>query len=381
MDRIGLINYLELNGKRKEESWLEIAEKFNVGIGLSDETKAKKCNDIWRSYQKKEENNLTEFQSQAKIKTMKKWQDVSGIWRTSIAYEKPITGFNSENFKKELINSIKEYEYPQLKLKYNTFNEIAALINISDAHIDKLTLTTETGFGSKLEDNVKVFTEKFDEMLTTAIAFNPELIIFPINGDFFNTNDSRNTTKRGTPQDVSVKHHDAFKTGLTLIRQCIDKASQVAKVYVPIIRGNHDEDAIYYLGTTLEAIYEGHSNVIIQAERRSRKYIQYGKSLIGFAHGDLEKPDQLPLIMAEEQKEAWSNTNYRFWFLGDKHHTKEYLMLRSKDYVGAKVTYLRSITPTDNWHSGAGYIGVPKTTNLILFDIEKGEKANFSFNV
>ena len=379
MSKENLINHILTNGRN--ETWLELANQFNIGEGLTDEQKAKRANDIWRGYNKSQERKIENFERNSKVKSIKRWQKNDGSWRTSIAYENSQSKIDIEQFRKDLVKDISEYELPAFKAKYDTYNNILALINISDAHIDKLTLVTETGYGSSIDDNVKIFRQKFDEMLTTASAFEPELIVFPVNGDLFNTNDSRNTTKKGTPQDTAVKHHDAFKIGLRLIRECIDKASLVSKVFVPVIRGNHDEDAIYYLGTALEAIYDSHPNVEIESSRMSRKYLKYGQNLLGFAHGDMEKPDQLPLIMAEEQKYAWADSTYRQWFLGDKHHSQEYIMRRGKDFIGCKVSYLRSITSTDCWHSKSGYIGVPKTTNLFLFDFEKGEKANFSFNV
>jgi len=377
-----LITYLlNNNGKPTNETWLEIAKKFNIGENLTDIQKSKKVNDIWRGYLRNNEKQLSDFEKDSRIKKVSKWQAQDGKWLQSIVYEKSNERNNLESFKRDLIKEISQYEFPKLEMSYSNFNRLMACINIFDAHIEKMTLVSETGFGSKLEDNIQIFEKAFDELLTTAKAFSPEVIVFPIIGDFFNTNDSRMTTKRGTPQDNSTKHHDAFKVGVNLLRRCIDKATQVGPVIVPIVRGNHDEDAIYYLATLLDTIYLDNPNVTIDATRLSRKYIQFGENLLGFAHGDSEKPDTLPLIMAEEQKEAWSKTKYRQWFLGDKHHHQDYMFRKGKDFIGARVTYLRSITPTDFWHHKSGYIGVPKSAELYLFHFEEGQRANFTINV
>lgn len=382
MDKQNLLSYLITNGgKPNNESWLDLAKRFEVGEGLSNEQRSKKVNDIWRTYIKKENKDLEDFSNSAKIKTLKKWQDYTGNWRQSISYEEQEKKFNPDKFKKNLVSALTEYEFPKFTSKYPDFNQVAACINIFDAHIEKITLKIETGLGSTIEDNVRIFENSFNQLLTTAKAFSPEVIIFPISGDFFNTNDSRGTTKKGTPQDNSVKHHDAFRVGLNLLRKCIDTASQVAPVVVPIIRGNHDEDAIYYLSTILETIYADNNNVRIDGSRISRKYVEYGQNLIGFAHGDLEKPEHLPLIMAEEQKEAWARTKFRQWFLGDKHHTQDFVFRRSKDFIGANVTYMRSLTPTDNWHHQNGFIGTPKSADLYIFDYIEGKKANFTVNI
>lgn len=321
------------------------------------------------------DNNFT-------IKRKKVWQLPNGEYRESIQYDTN-KELEVSKFKEELLKSIKEYVKPEHKVQYPKQNKNIAIINLFDAHIDKLCVISETDKNSSLEENIATFEKSFDELLNAAIPYLPEMIVFPVGNDFYNTNGSSNTTKRGTPQDILVKSEDSFIVGVNVLRRCIDKASKYAKVYVPVIKGNHDEDKVFYLGQCLSFIYDNNPNVSVDASRHQRKYIKYGQNLFGFAHGDKEVSNIsfLPLIMAEERKQDWASTSYREWFMGDKHHRFEYKFMRMKDFPGASVRYLRSVGTSDKWHYDQGYIGVPKTAELFIYDYNKGLKANFQTNI
>jgi hypothetical protein len=278
----------------------------------------------------------------------------------------------------DLIQELKGYINPVPVIAKKETTQHCVVLNLYDAHIDKVCLVTETGEGSTIDNNVQVFEELFDNILSPAIVYNPELIIFPIGHDFFNTNGNQNTTKKGTPQDTATKSNESFRVGVKLLRRCIDKAAQVAKVQVRIVAGNHSEDKDFYLGQVLEAIYDNNDNVDVLTSQQELKkqYEQYGVNLFGFAHGDTEVKNiaHLPLLMAEQAKKAWAETTYRYFYLGDKHHKMEYKFLRTKDFPGCTVSYLRSVGTTDKWHSDNGYIGVPKTAEAHVWHKEKGLK-------
>jgi hypothetical protein len=269
----------------------------------------------------------------------------------------------SESAVKALLEEFKGYTPPVPRFIYQKQQDCAAVINLLDAHIDKVCLVAETGYGSTIEDNIQEFERLFDTLLTHCATYTPELIILPVGHDFFNTNGPANTTKRGTPQATTTSSEESFKQGTKLLRRCIDKAKHIAPVKVKVIKANHSEDKDFYLGQVLEAVYEKDENVEVDTERRQRKYEQYGINLFGFAHGDKEKGKtaQLPLRMAEEEKHRWAETTYRTFYLGDIHHKEEYQFLRSKDYPGVLVKFLRSVGTTDMWHYDNGYIGIPRT--------------------
>lgn len=280
----------------------------------------------------------------------------------------------------ELEEQFKKYQYPTYKYAYEATQSKAAVINLYDAHLDKLALLSETNEQSSIEENVKNFERLFDRLLSAAAFHCPEVIIIPLSNDFFHTNGAANTTKKGTPQDVLVKSSVSFAIGFSLIRSCIDKAKQIAKVYCPVIKGNHSEEKDFYFGFALDVAYELDANVSIEKNQHQRKYFEYGVNLLGFGHGDKEKRKiaQLPLVMAEEQKQMWARTKYRQFYLGDLHHEIEYQFLKGKDFVGCKVQFLRSVGGTDLWHYDNGYIGVSKTAYCDIWDKKDGKIHSFS---
>lgn len=283
----------------------------------------------------------------------------------------------------EDINSYVPPVFPPVNIVKSSGSKSAAIVNIFDAHLNKVSYLSETGTDSSIEQNEAVFETAFDGLLTSSIIHRPELIIFAVGNDLLNTNGALSATKKGTPQDSNIRSHDAFRIGHKLIRRQIDKAKQYGKVIIPGIAGNHDEDEVHHLIELLSVLYENDPDVEVMNGRQQRKYLQYGRNLFGFAHGDKEanKVNNLPLLMAEEEKHKWADTTYREWYLGDKHHKFEYKFMRHKDFPGVLVRFLRSVSCPDKWHHDQGYIGIPKTAESFIWDYDKGLKANYSVNI
>ena len=263
-------------------------------------------------------------------------------------------------FLDDLKKGLYSYKAPTKVVRNYKPLDYCGIINIYDAHIDKMTVLSETGTESDIYNNVSIFERHFDKLLEYLEA--PEAVIFPVGNDFFNVNDSRNTTKKGTHQPSYLHFVDAFKIGLNLIRKCIDKARLLAPVYVPIIQGNHDEDLATLLGAALDIIYTDCSDVHIDDSRMQRKYKQYGKNLFMFDHGDKVKVDRVPMIMAQEQPTQWASTKYRYNFRGHCHHSQEYKITSVKETVGVEVHHLRALSQPSAWNVSAGWIGAQKAT-------------------
>lgn len=378
-NREKFIEYMLENGKT--HSWVELANKFNLAEGKSNKGKSDTVRMIWKGHTKS--HKLENFVDKARITKVKRWQDGNGEWKESIHYSETHGDVDpAEALKK----AFKDYVAPEpFTYEQKRNNENCAIINLFDAHMDKLCLLNETNEHSTIADNVARFERSFDELLAQCLIYEPETIYIPVGSDFFNTNDLsiHPSTKKGTPQRILGSQEDSFVTGINAYRRCIDKAAQHCNVICPVIKGNHDEDKVFYLGVALNIAYESNSRVTIDNTRHQRKYYKYGENLFGFAHGDKEKRkiDQLPLLMAEEQKHMWASTTYREWYMGDIHHKQEFKFLRAKDFVGCTVRFLRSVGTTDKWHHDAGYIGVPRTSEAFIWKLSGGLLANFQNHI
>jgi hypothetical protein len=284
-------------------------------------------------------------------------------------------GVSAEDIIKAIDNGLKHKIKPYTPdYDHKPNGENVALINMFDAHIDKVTRLTETGEQTTIEENVAKFYAAFSYLLNK--ANKPDLIIFPIGNDFFNVNDSRYTTKKGTPQDSNVNFIDAFEIGMNLLIDCIDNCAKIANVYIPIIAGNHAEDLEYLLGVTLSKIYQFIPGIEIDYSRKYRKYVTYGHNLFMFAHGDKvkNKIKEIPQIMSTEQPEKWAAAKYRYAIFGDIHHEQTH------DLRGVKAMFLRSVSHSDKWHTDNGYFA-NKTAYLQVYSkcgkFTRSETINF----
>jgi hypothetical protein len=282
----------------------------------------------------------------------------------------------------EMVKEIKGYQAPEFNIIKQVKTNNLSILNLFDAHLDKLALLAETNESSSLQGNIARYETGFDILLSSCLVHRPEEFIFPIGNDLFHTNDFTNTTKRGTPQDLVCKPEESYPAIVTTIRRSIDKARQFGRVRVVMIKGNHDEDKVFHLGVLLQEIYRDSTDVTINNSRLQRKYVRYGNNLFGFAHGDKEanKVANLPLYMAEEMKQDWAETIYREWYLGDKHHKMEYKFMRGEDFLGVMVRFLRSVGANDKWHYDSGYIGIPKTAEAFTWNYDKGMVSNYLIN-
>ena len=375
--------YLDRNGK--DVSWSALAKMFgikNMDGGYGGDT----LRVSYKSYNRKHRNPDVASMVGSKMdgaSKIKEYETYYGDKRYSVTWNIDKKTEELKEFQKlkdGLLKDIKKYVKPVKKQAEYKRNNACAIINIFDAHLNKLCYHKK---GQSLESNIKVFEDTFDELMSVSLLYRPELIIFPVGGDFFHSDNLTISTTAGTQLNCIASPEEEFRQGVKVLRRCIDKASNITKVIVPVVEGNHDRNSSYFLGQILGAVYENNGVVTVDNSRNSRKYYTYGKNLFGFCHGDREvkKIDLLPLLMAEEKKDLWAKTKYRDWFIGDRHHKFEYKFMRNKDFVGCSVRFLRSISGLDKWHTDMCYVGIPKTAELFIYDKNKGLKGNYPINI
>ena len=85
--------------------------------------------------------------------------------------------------------------------------------------------------------------------------------------------------------------------------------------------------------------------------------------------------DNLPMLMANERPNEWSETKYRYWYLHHLHHKVKYKWRDAKDFIGVTVEYMRSPSGTDSWHSRKGFCGVQKAVEGFIHSKESGQIA------
>jgi hypothetical protein len=249
-------------------------------------------------------------------------------------------------------------------------------LDLQDIHFGRQTWAEESGGDYDLNLARKAVESVVVKLLDRVKRYRLEKILIPLGNDFFNVDNKHNTTTAGTPQQETDRWQKTYRAGLDMAVWIIDTCRQVAPVEVLMVPGNHEIHRNFYLGETLRAWYRNDPNVQVDNRAVSRKYYQYGVTLLGFAHGKDERLERLPLLMALDAKELWAQTSVREWHTGDKHHKKDFAMMADEG-SGVTVRILRSLAVDDAWTFNAGFKSI-KASESFLWDKNEGLMAQFT---
>lgn len=351
-----LLDYLEENGK--DDTWHNIGDKF----GMTGEAARQK----WKRHKKKSKKPNLKLKSQWQVQTKEGVQ-----WLESYTAEDD----NEIDIEKIIDLISKKVTEPELNLTDKPLRDLMCVVNLYDLHLDKICLRGTADPKHSFEENKRQFIEVTDEIISELWGIQPKQICLPLGNDLYHINSFKPETKKGTVLDYYLDPNESYAEVTSLVIDFIHKLSQVAPLYIPMIKGNHDEDKVFILGYWLEQMFKQVHTVKIDFTVDQRKYYKFGDNLLGFAHGDKEKKkiNELPLIMAQEVPRLWGETRHRKIFCGDLHHTQTFKFLAVKDYPGVEVSYLRGLSRKDRWHHDHGWVGVPRTGYIHTFHEKKGE--------
>lgn len=246
--------------------------------------------------------------------------------------------------------------------------EIAAF----DLHLGKLGWKPETGADYDIKIARDDFFKALHELVEKAQKQGPiSRILFPVGNDYLTIDSDSNETTAGTPQDVDSRFTKIYREGRKILVEAIEMLRQIAPVDVMVVAGNHDHVSMFHLGDALECWFHAHDDVKVFNEPISRKYYRFGKVLLCFCHGHLEKQDSLHGLAATEQPVLWAATTYREWHLGHLHHQIV------KEHMGTIVRVLSSLSGPDRYHHDRGYVGAKRVAQAFLFNEETGLDAIF----
>lgn len=258
-----------------------------------------------------------------------------------------------------------EYEGPTIPLRPKVKSNLMLEVPIVDLHLAKLAWEPETGenYDSKIAE--KRFMEVVYDVVERSKGIEFEQIIFPIGSDYFNYDTIYGETTKGTAQSNDSRWQKMYLKGNELLIKAIDILKVLAPVKAFQVPGNHDFQTSFYAIVNLASYFRNDDDVIVDTNPKTRKYIEFGKNLIGYTHGDKEKK-RIFGNMQVEASEAWGRTLYREWHTGHLHSEQV------KEEHGVKVRSLSSVTATDSWHSESGYVGAIATNQSFVWDKQRG---------
>ena len=288
---------------------------------------------------------------------------------------KPMTDKLTDGALKEVFESIKT---PKIEdYSYSEGNGRLLELPIMDFHVGKYSDPEQVG---NAEYNIDVAEKLYKKTIldilsrVSAYGIKIEKIVFPVGQDFFHVDTPKGTTTSGTQLEYQGTWQSIFSKGVELLVWAIEQFRPIAPVSVMWVPGNHDEMLSYCATVGLFHTYQNSENVYVDIEPTPRKYFQYGENLIGYSHGKGEGR-RIFGLMQVEQPEAWGQTTYREWHLGDLHHES------AKEDAGIIFRRISTITGADSWHIGKGYVGTVRKAMAFIWDKKNGLELVINSNV
>lgn len=251
--------------------------------------------------------------------------------------------------------------------KYRTSEDNLLEISIPDLHFGKLAWADETGWENyDLKIAEECYRKALAALLDRTKQYSYKKICFVVGNDLLHSDNPQGTTTKGTHVSCDGRFQKTFRKVRSLICESIEQLRGISPVHVVIVPGNHDQLAAWHLGDSLESYFHKTASVTIDNEPRLRKYIQFGRVMLMFTHGDKGKREDYPLVMATEEPEMFGSTFWREAHTGHRHHTK----LDEKH--GVRVRILPALCSADDWHSENQFIGNIRSAEAYMWHSQEG---------
>lgn len=235
-----------------------------------------------------------------------------------------------------------------VKAPESGYADLLSAYPIGDAHLGMLAWGVETG----TDFDLKIAEANLVSAMSKLVSLSPpsERALVLNVGDYHHADSSSATTTAGTRLDVDSRYGKMLQVGLRVFLFCVYEALRKhAIVHVVINRGNHDFHTSYMLSIAVQEHFRNEPRVVMEPLPKAYTYLEFGKNLIGTTHGNLCKLDRLPLIMANDQEQAWGRTKFRHWYVGHFHHAQV------KEHGGCTTETIRTLAASDAWHHDSGY--------------------------
>ena len=249
-------------------------------------------------------------------------------------------------------------------------------VNITDHHFGKLAWAKETGYADyDLGEADRLFDTATEALIARASSLIYDRSVVVIGNDLMHADNKRGQTTRGTQLTTDSRYQKVFTTARRAAVRLIDRVRNVAPVQVIVVPGNHDEVSAFCLGDALECWYHDCPDVTVDNAPTMRKYLQWGRVMLMWTHGNAGKLEDYPLLMATEQREMWGATTWREAHTGDKHHRKLI------ELHGVAVRILPTLCPPDDWHSDMHFVGQQRCAEAYMWNRDEGMLGTVVYSV
>ena len=306
------------------------------------------------------------------------------MFRTKAFLKKIVPELNIKKVREELIEDLRNISPLVIKKKRQRPDDKKDLhlleISAFDLHLGKIGIKDDK---YSLEIAEERLLKAVEHLLYRAQGYYIDKILFIVGNDLLNSDGDWPipATTKGTPQFNSTYHIDMYRCARKLMIKVIDMLSEIADLHVMVIPGNHDRESIMHLGDSLQLYYENNKNIKVDNNDCLMKSLTYGNNLVVSDHGDGPKTNDLPGIISQRFKNAWSNVDYVEVHRGHYHTNKATKLQAIEELNGITVRNLSSMSATDYWHDAKGFIGNIKKAQAFIYNRFNGLQGILNYNV
>ena len=345
----------------------ELSEKYGVSTAV-----------LYRWAKKLKENRVIDFETSSFIKSRSTLLDADGMVKLQWVKEDREVADRLASIAaavQEIVSTVVPVE-PIERVAVNTVDDVANLYLCNDLHVVALMDKSETG-DRNWDRKVAIQTIKasidylVDNSPATKVAFIADL------GDLLEIDNFKNATpKSGNILDVDGRYSKILAIALEAMTYMIEKAlTKHETVLFLNINGNHDIATGHAVRAYVQAWFRNNDRVEVDEKATEIKYVQFGSTMLGFAHGDGLSMRDAGEVMACDNEGVFSQTVNRYFHFGHNHKDSVYdgRLCRSESH--------RNLSPLNNWAAHKGYRRQAGTMKCISYHKDFGEISRTTFNV
>lgn len=246
--------------------------------------------------------------------------------------------------------------------------DLCNVYTLTDCHVGLKAWGRETGIDWDLGIAEDLLTRAFAHVVRVAPPAS-RCVVAQL-GDFlhFDSLVPETPTNRH-PLDADSRYSKVVRTAINVLRTVVAEAlRRHDSVDLLVAEGNHDMAGSVWLRQLLEVLYENEPRLRVIDGELPYYAIRLGRTMLGWHHGHLRKPDQLPAIFAAQFAETWGLTTRRYIHTGHLHHVYE------REHHGCHVIQHPTLAARDSFSARSGYISDRSITS-ITYHAEWGQVA------
>lgn len=255
---------------------------------------------------------------------------------------------------------------PKVAAPKATDGDLLVVYPMGDPHVGMYAWAEEAGEAFDLEIATSTLVAAVDKLTLLAPPAKHAMLLNL--GDFYHFDNYEGMTRRsGNVLDTSGRYPQVIKAGIECMKQLVRRAlERHESVTVVNLMGNHDDQSALFLSFALAEAFSNNPRVKVDTTPTVYKFHRFGKVLLGMAHGNEAKREELGQIMAADRAKDWGETEFRYWYTGHIHHRS------TTEVPGCEVESFRTLAARDAYHTAKGYRS-GRDMKCIIHHRNKGE--------